>query len=288
MMKIFKLLDRNVHYAEVPGSRGEVLELMLKRDIVTVPVVKRGTRQLIGIITKRELVAQPDEEQLAMIVRRDVEVPYENDTLDRALEVMIKEDLEEIPICNSNNELSGILKASEILKRVVSVLKIEDPIRGYYNTSVPCVWIETPLRVAMSIMKYLKTDTLVVLNNESQVVGLITDKELIKQAEIIVREKKSDISAPSEGEAWSWDPITMVYVTKFEITVPLHLKVFDIMRREVSTVNEFTSISRCAKVMAQKNTDRLLVLDVRGEPTGIIRNMDILRAFYHKITKHTY
>lgn len=288
MLKISKFVDRNVYYVEIPGYRSEVLDLMLKRNVTTVPIVRKGTRRLVGVITKRELVAQPDEEQLAMIVRRDIEIPHEEDLLDKAIEIMIKEEIEELPVCNSNNELLGVLKISDILRRVVSIMKIEDTIKGYYDNLVPCVWIETPLRVAMSVMKYLKTDTLVVLNNESQIVGLITDKDLIRQVEIIVREMKSDISAPSEGEAWSWDPITLVYVTKLEMTVPLHLKVSDIMRREVPTVSEFTSISRCARLMVQRNTDRLLVLDTRGEPAGILRGMDVLRAFHHKIIRRAY
>jgi len=135
MLKISKFVDRNVYYVEIPGYRSEVLDLMLKRNVTTVPI-RKGTRRLVGVITKRELVAQPDEEQLAMIVRRDIEIPHEEDLLDKAIEIMIKEEIEELPVCNSNNELLGVLKISDILRRVVSIMKIEDTIKGYYPSSL--------------------------------------------------------------------------------------------------------------------------------------------------------
>ena len=47
MLKISKFVDRNVYYVEIPGYRSEVLDLMLKRNVTTVPIVRKGTRRLV-------------------------------------------------------------------------------------------------------------------------------------------------------------------------------------------------------------------------------------------------
>jgi predicted transcriptional regulator len=70
MMKVEEIMTRNVIYAEVPGNREQVLETIQEKKISGIPLVKKGTKNLIGIITRerhasepRRIAACPNDEQ---------------------------------------------------------------------------------------------------------------------------------------------------------------------------------------------------------------------------------
>ncbi|MEA1904991.1 MAG: CBS domain-containing protein, partial [Candidatus Hadarchaeota archaeon] len=69
-MKVKKIMTTKVQGVGVPGNRDEALELLKKRRVSALPVLKKGTKELIGIVTLRDLFENPDEGQLAMLVNR--------------------------------------------------------------------------------------------------------------------------------------------------------------------------------------------------------------------------
>lgn len=53
MATVKDLMNPKVFYAEVPSSREQVLKTLQEKKISGIPVVKKGTKNLIGIITRR-------------------------------------------------------------------------------------------------------------------------------------------------------------------------------------------------------------------------------------------
>jgi signal-transduction protein with cAMP-binding, CBS, and nucleotidyltransferase domain len=55
------------------------------------------------------------------------------------------------------------------------------------------------------------------------------------------------------------------------------MKVADIMRKKLETIEELSSIQEAAKKMKNKNVSSLIVLDASGKPQGIVTERDLAR-----------
>ncbi|HDI74343.1 MAG: inosine-5-monophosphate dehydrogenase [Thermoprotei archaeon] len=278
-MKVREIMSKSVIYAEVPGSRSEVIEIMAKSGKSGLPVVKKGTRKLVGMVTKTDLLRNPDEEQLALLMTRNPVVVHVEDDVKKAVELMLKHGIRRLPVVNEEDELAGIISVADIVSKVIPRLNINEPIKAYYRRQVPAIWDKTPLNIAYEVMRLLGSKYLIALNDEAKLSGILTEEDIVKSAEITSSEKKFS-SAPSEGTEWDWDVVTIVYIFKKELKIPPDIRVRDVMVRKVIKVNEYTSIRECARKMSHFNIDQLPVLDVKGKLIGVIEDKDLLSAVF--------
>lgn len=70
-MLVKRAMSKNVVSVSVPGNREEVLDLMRKEDKAVLPVVKGETKIVVGVITRSDLINNPDEEQIAMLMTKN-------------------------------------------------------------------------------------------------------------------------------------------------------------------------------------------------------------------------
>ena len=55
------------------------------------------------------------------------------------------------------------------------------------------------------------------------------------------------------------------------------MKVQDIMRKKLETIEELSSIQEAAQKMKDKNVSSLVVVDVNGKPQGLVTERDLVR-----------
>ncbi|HEY7081845.1 MAG TPA: CBS domain-containing protein [Nitrososphaeraceae archaeon] len=55
------------------------------------------------------------------------------------------------------------------------------------------------------------------------------------------------------------------------------MKVEDIMRKKLETIEELSSIQQAAQKMKDKNVSSLVVVDSNGEPQGLVTERDLVR-----------
>ena len=104
-MLVKRTMSKNVVSVSVPGNREKVLDLMRKENKAVLPVVKEDTNILVGVITRSDLINNPDEEQLAMLMSRElVTVSPDDDVTDAARE-MIENNVRRVPVVNDDGEL---------------------------------------------------------------------------------------------------------------------------------------------------------------------------------------
>ena len=60
-MLVKRTMSKNVVSVSVPGNREKVLDLMRKENKAVLPVVKEDTNILVGVITRSDLINNPDE-----------------------------------------------------------------------------------------------------------------------------------------------------------------------------------------------------------------------------------
>lgn len=275
-MNVKEIMTESVIYAEVPGSASEALEKIIKNNISGLPVVKKGTKELLGIATRNDFSKHPEETQLALLMTRDVASLEPETDLRAAAKLFLEKDFRRLPIVK-NKELLGILTISDVIWKAVSRMEIQDPIEKYMEETIFAIWDGTPLKVAYELIRLSKGRALPVLDSDGKLGGIVGDNDLLGAAQLIESTHKSEMSAGSEGDKWGWDSKNVIYITKKKLALP-DKTVGEIMVKNVITAIKNTSVSECAKKMAKAKVEQLPVIDAEGTLIGMIRDMDLLRA----------
>jgi len=176
----------------------------------------------------------------------------------------------------------GIVTTADFVHKAILRSDINDPIDRYVRRKIVTVYEGTPLPVALTIMDLAKVEFTPVLNDASELSGIISKADLIASSEVVSERKISNMSAESEGDAWSWDAIPQLVVTKKELRLPPK-PVSEIMIKTVISTFEQTPIKECAKLMRKYDVDQVPVTTLKGELVGIIRDIDLLRAYLDKL-----
>jgi CBS domain-containing protein len=270
------VMTKEIKWAELPGTRAEALELLRKLNASAIPVVKRGTDELVGMVTLRRLFEKPDEDQLAMLVDRDVPRIKPNDTLKEAAEQMLKIFVRRLPVLD-NGKLVGMITVRDIVYRAIAEMNIEEPVEKYMRPHILTIWEGTPLKAAVEIIDLAGFRGLPVINEKGSLVGIIDDFDIAKISEVEVDSKMSQMAGRSEGDSWTWDSEARVYITKRKLKIPDKL-VKDVMTKELITVTKKTGVSKVAQLMKQYKVEQAPVTTADGQLAGLVRDIDLLRA----------
>ena len=137
--------------------------------------------------------------------------------------------------------------------------------------------METPLNVAFESMKLFGLKSILVLNNNAKLLGILTETDFIAESEIISERSEHSSTVGTEGDKWSWDSTSVLYIEKN------HLKfsdktVADVIGDNIEIANEKTKVSDCAKKMKQLNIEQIPITDIDGNLIGLVRASDLLKA----------
>ncbi|HUY01100.1 MAG TPA: CBS domain-containing protein [Candidatus Deferrimicrobium sp.] len=277
-MNVEEIMQKDVVYAEVPGNRKEVIQLMQNYNVKAMPVVKKGTKEIVGIISQTDLLLNPDEEQIALLMTRDPVQISPQISVKELVDIMIQKNLRRLPV-TENNQVVGMISIGDIIK-AISRMNIKTPIKDLIKTKINVIWDGTPLNAVPAIMRLGKIRTLPCIDENEALTGIISDVDFIRESKIISEEKASSISSSSDKE-WSWETSDILLITKKKLKMP-NRPVRDVMVKNIITINEFTSISECANKMWKNKIDQIPVLDARGELIGLIDDVTIVTTVQNK------
>ncbi|MEE9564661.1 MAG: CBS domain-containing protein [Candidatus Hydrothermarchaeaceae archaeon] len=274
-MKINDIMTKEVVYAEVPGSAIEALERMLEKDVSGMPVVKRGTQELVGVVTRNDFSRRPAETQLALLMTRDVATISPDADIKDAVEIFLKKNFRRLPVVDSG--LVGMVTISDLVWRAIAKMKTDDAIEKYMKEDINVLWEETPAKIAFEIMRLSGARALPILSSDIKLVGVVGDVDVLKISQRIESTKKSESSGGTEGDKWGWDSKNVIYITTKKLEIP-DTPVKDVMIKNVVTATKKTSISQCAKRMAKAKVEQVPIVNSEGKIIGIVRDVDLIRA----------
>lgn len=142
------------------------------------------------------------------------------------------------------------MKIKEIMTREVVSVKPEDNVKD-----------------ALMVLFKRQISGLPVIDNEGKLVGMFTEKDVLSYILPSYIEKVGRF-------IYEEDPKS----TKKKFMELNNLKVARLMRREVVTTTEDTTLCEAARVMLTQKARRLPVLDKSGKVVGIVARGDILIA----------
>lgn len=275
-MLIKKIVSKNPIHVSVPGNREKALEIMRKQKVSGLPVTKEGTDKLVGILTRSDLIGNPDEEQIALIMSRDIITAELDDNVSDVASKMVENNIRRVPVVKDGN-LVGVVTSFDIVALAISEMEINIPVEEFMIKNVPTTWDQTPLNVAFEVMQFFNLKCVIALNNDAKMSGILTETDFINESQVVSETSVHNSTVGTEGDKWSWDSTTVLYVEKN------HLKfsdkvVKDVSTLQVATVNTKTKVSDCAKKMRSQNIEQIPVTGIEGELIGLIRANDLLGA----------
>ncbi|TFG33888.1 CBS domain-containing protein [Candidatus Thorarchaeota archaeon] len=276
-MMVKDCMQTDVIYVSVPGTREDVLQLMAEKQVNGLPVVKKGTKTLVGIVTRTDLLKKADENQLAMLMVRDPESVTPRTDLKTATKVMLEKNYRRLPVVEKG-ELVGLISIPDILGAT-----LEDneeigskEIADYVTREVAAVWEKTPLPLTYMIMDMAGKNALVLVNESGGVTGMITVSDYISLSEETVEDNISKTFSGQESSVeWGWTSKDFLVVTKK--LLKLHnIQVADAMTKNLITLSEISTISECVQTMRKEDIDQAPVLSVTGDLVGMIEDQSLL------------
>jgi len=275
-MKVKDIMNTNVVCAEVPGNREQVLSVLKEKRISGMPVVKKGTKKLVGIITREDLFKHPDEDQTALIMNTSVVTTTPEIAMDECLKLMSSKRYRRLPV-TLGDELQGIITVGDIVHKILTKSESNGKIRDYMRRSVFCSWGNTPVYIASMMMHMANEYATLVVDNREKIVGIVTNTDLLGFTEVKIEETKSVLKSGSESQEWDWETSSVLYITKGKIALP-NIPLHKIMISPIITISETASIAECAEKMKKHDIDQMPVSNVKDEIVGMIFDIDLLKS----------
>jgi CBS domain-containing protein len=275
-LKVKEVMTENPIVAELPGTRTEVLKRLVKNNVTGLPVVKSEDGTLVGFVTRQDIFSKPDEEQLALVMRRDIETIGPNASVKDAARALIAGGLSHLPVVEKN-KLVGIVTPTDLLIVVEKdnpQIAVEEIVRS------PCIPIyqAAPLSVALATFRAAKVNALPVLDDNAKLVGIITDRDIFNQTVVDSSVVMSDLGISDDEDNWTWEGLRNVVKLWYEVSrVDLpKLAVKDIMVKNPMTVFRKTLVGDAARIMRKNDFGQLPVRDSKDNLVAMIYDIDVI------------
>ncbi len=275
-VKVMDIMRTDVAYATLPGSRDEVHSLLKEKRVSGVPVLKDG--KVVGIVSRANLLKNPEEEQLALLMTRNPITIEPHVDITVASKILLENNIRRLPVVE-DGKLLGIISVADIIA-VLAEMNIVEHVGQYLNpVSVP-VWTDSPLNVVARIMELAKTKAVPVIDSQLEVVGIITDRDIINASVIEDTVEMADMSNGADDDEWTWESMrdTMsIYYSVSRVKVP-PIPAKDIMVKDLIKAAYISGVSECALKMKRNRIDQIPIVNANQRFLGLLRDRNLLRA----------
>ena len=118
-----------------------------------------------------------------------------------------------------------------------------------------------------------------VIDSALKLVGIISDRDLIKSSIIEDSVGKTDMSAAHEEDQWMWDSV-MQTMNRYYAVSRIELRNIPVREAMVPpiTVIKSAGVSDCASLMLKNKIDQIPVVSSSQKLIGMMRDKDIVEA----------
>jgi len=271
-------MTTDVVTVEIPGNRDDVLKILKRTGISGVPVLKEG--RLVGIITRKDLLHKPEENQLALLMTPNPITILPDANIFEAARIMSLNHIRRLPVVESSDNLIGLISVADLILAIAR-MKIEIEIKERFTSPTFALWEETPLPLVGRIMEISGFEAIPVLNRDSKLQGIICERDLIRCALIEDSVETSDLSTTgTDDDEWTWESIRDVHHISYGISrVQLpNRPVRAAMITNVVMVPPNAEVSECALKMKRARVDQLPVVNGDNRLISILFDRDLIKV----------
>lgn len=274
--KVEDVMVRDVYSASLPGTRDDVLDILRNRNISGVPVLKDG--KVVGIVSRTNILKNPEEEQLALLMSRNpITIEVGKDLIDAA-HLLYDNEIRRLPVVE-DGRLKGLITTADVVSSIAK-MNINIPIREYVKKSVYTIWTDTPLSVVSYQMQLADVKACPVIDSHTNLAGILSDRDIVEASIIEDRLEMSNMSAGTDDDVWTWESMRdtlSIYYSVSKVRLPPNKVASDLMVRNPITATPISKVSDCALRMRRNKIDQMPIVDSDSHLYGILRDHDLLR-----------
>jgi CBS domain-containing protein len=278
-MNVSEIMVKDPIVVKLPSTRDEVLGILVKNKRTGVPVIDEENK-VLGTITRKDIFKNPGEEQVAVIMEWGVPTVTGTTSVEKAASIMFEQNVRRLPVVKKG-EIIGLLTPSDMLKVIVKK-KIEIPVEEFIRSHTVCIHRSTPAKVAASIINLSKVYAMPVLDDDSRMAGLITDRDLFDVKYLGENITLTKLGISEDEDSWTWEGLRNVmnlYYQESKIELPLD-PVEKFISKDLTTIYRRTPIHQAAKLMRNRDFDQLPVVDKEDNLHAMIYDMDLMKALF--------
>jgi IMP dehydrogenase len=179
-----------------------------------------------------------------------------------------------------DGQLEGIVTITDVVRAIANGdVAGETAVGDLAATEVNTTYEGTPLAVAERELAYADEAYALVLDDDADMSGMLTEVDIIEESEVVEGEGESGDSLADEDDDWMWEGIKAVgnrYIPTRNVEFP-NGPVSEYMTADVVTISRQKTAADAAKSMINHDIEQIPVRS-GDQIVGIVRDMDLLAA----------
>ncbi|MCK5030540.1 MAG: CBS domain-containing protein [Thermoplasmatales archaeon] len=279
-MKVEEVMSTDLIVGYVPGTVKSALNLLAKHNVSGMPILKKDTKKVVGVLTRTDIFKNADEEQLALIMSKEVHSVTNDQDIKDAAKLLLEKRIHGLPVVNKKKNLVGIISPKDILKVLSD--KNERETENYFTNIVAPTYQDTPINIAMEIINITNENALPILNDELKLTGIVTDGDLFKLSHIHESVSQTNMGMGGDEDQWTWEgirDIVRLHYSTSEITLP-QIPVKEVMITDVVKGFKNTTVSEIANSMLKHDISHIPIVDANDRLIGMISDIDLMACMF--------
>ena len=260
--------------AQVPGTRNDVINTMVRNKLTGLPVVRASDGKLMGIVSRRDIFKKFNETQLSLIMKRDCITIEPLASIAEAARIFAEKRIHRLPVVE-DNKLVGIVTPTDILREIKS-MKTNMTAEDVINTTCVTAYEGDPLTYAVAAMRISDVAAISVLDDRGNLTGILTDRDLFSDQ--VSDEAAAQKLGVEDSKLIGLRNVLPLFYTATESYYNNDKVVKDYMIPKPLTVFRKTTLNEVARIMLSNDFGQVPVRGTKDELIGMIYDVDVLRA----------
>lgn len=279
-MKVKDAMSKELIVGYLPGTIKDALKTLAKHNVSGMPILKKDTKKVVGVVTRNDIFKNPDEEQLALIMSTDPSIINKDKDLVDAAKLLYEKRVHGLPVVDKGKNLIGIISPTDILKNLPD--EYNDVVENFYTSNLTPVYQDNPITIIMEIINITNETALPVLNDERTLVGIVSEGDLFKLSHIRESISRTDMGMGGDEDAWTWegirDTVRLYYSTTTVDLPPVPVK--EVMVTDVIKAYRNDPISEIARKMYKNNISHVPIVNSENRLVGMVTDIDLMSCMF--------
>lgn len=279
-MKVKDAMSKELIVGYLPGTIKDALKTLAKHNVSGMPILKKDTKKVVGVVTRNDIFKNPDEKQLALIMSTDPSIINKDKDIVDAAKLLYEKRVHGLPVVDKRKNLVGIISPTDILKNLPD--EYNDVVENYYTSNLTPVYQDNPITIIMEIINITNETALPVLNDERTLVGIASEGDLFKLSHIRESISRTDMGMGGDEDVWTWegirDTVRLYYSTTTVDLPPVPVK--EVMITDVIKAYRNDPISEIARKMYKNNISHVPIVNSENRLVGMVTDIDLMSCMF--------
>jgi len=260
---------------EVPGTRNDAINMMVRNKLTGLPVVRSSDGQLMGIVSRRDIFRKFEEDQLSLIMKKEIKTITPETTIEEAARIFHEMRIHRLPVVEGG-KLVGIITPTDLLK-IIKDMKTTLTAEDAINITCVTAYQDEPLTYTIPAMRISDVTALPVLDDHGELVGIITDRDLFDD-QVKDDDALKALGISGNDNLAGYRNVLPLFYAATDRYLQDDRKVKDFMVKDPMTIFKKTPLSEVAELMLNHDFGQLPVHGTKDELIGMIYDVDVLKV----------